>query len=117
MVLPKKKRCSRCRLSLPSNAFRRADQLDGLFNRCKRCEWSLLTKAEFKEAKAAQGSKCAICQRVLRSRKSTHVDHCHETGVVRGLLCVRCNPGLGLFADDPELLRRAAAYVEKHQEN
>lgn len=39
------------------------------------------------------------------------VDHCHETGQVRGLLCNLCNQALGLFKDSPELLARATAYL------
>lgn len=51
---------------------------------------------------------CAICG----SQEDMHIDHDHETGVVRGRICGLCNRGLGLFKDDPERLRAAAAYIE-----
>lgn len=42
------------------------------------------------------------------------VDHCHENGHVRGLLCSSCNTAIGLLRDDPAILRSAIAYLEKH---
>jgi hypothetical protein len=60
----------------------------------------------------AQGGVCAIC----RAAPAAHVDHDHETGAVRALLCFQCNGGLGQFRDDPYLLRVAAFYVEGHRE-
>lgn len=54
---------------------------------------------------------CAICHRNPGPR-GLDVDHDHRTGEVRGLLCSRCNTGLGLFADLPLFLYRAAAYLE-----
>src|SRR5688500_5862611 len=45
-----------------------------------------------------------------------YIDHCHVSGRVRGFLCSRCNTGLGMFLDDPVLMRAAAEYVEKHSE-
>lgn len=59
-----------------------------------------------------QKGLCAICQKPY-STKRLHVDHCHRNGHVRGLLCARCNLGIGYFADSPRLLKRAAGYVNK----
>lgn len=65
---------------------------------------------------------CAICGRDDLSlceyngqygAKSLQIDHDHETGAFRGLLCSSCNKGLGLYRDDPALLRAAADYIEK----
>jgi Recombination endonuclease VII len=55
---------------------------------------------------------CAICNEAVLE---LHVDHCHESDIVRGLLCTSCNNGLGRFGDDPERLRRAADYIEKYR--
>lgn len=62
----------------------------------------------------AQGGKCAICgSSEARSRSDKfHIDHCHKTGVVRGLLCGPCNTGIGKLNDDPELLKIAIKYLE-----
>lgn len=67
---------------------------------------------------AAQESKCAVCSVGLdeaheKKGLRPHVDHCHKTGFVRGLLCSVCNTALGGLKDDPELLRRAIGYLEK----
>lgn len=59
-----------------------------------------------------QGFACAICQREL-NEDTKHVDHCHKTGYVRGLLCARCNLGLGKLGDNIEGLKKALAYLEK----
>jgi hypothetical protein len=59
----------------------------------------------------SQGGGCAICGRRPKRLASLHVDHCHEEGTVRGILCLGCNQGLGQFQHDPKLLRRAAAYM------
>lgn len=60
-----------------------------------------------------QGYRCAACG-VPDERGSLHVDHCHETGKVRGLLCGNCNRAIGLFQDNPAALRAAAEYLEKY---
>lgn len=62
---------------------------------------------------AAQGGRCAICQTRPR-KKRLAVDHAHASGQVRGLLCSRCNHDLlGAANEDPQLLRRAADYLER----
>jgi hypothetical protein len=56
---------------------------------------------------------CAICGAPNSGAKRLHIDHDHETGKFRGLLCSNCNTTLGLCKDDPERLRELAAYVER----
>lgn len=66
----------------------------------------------------AQGGVCAICSgRNPKGSAGKHfaIDHCHDSGVVRGLLCSACNQALGLLGDDPARMRRAATYVEAHR--
>jgi hypothetical protein len=70
-----------------------------------------ITAEEVDEMLEAQGGLCAIC----RTEPAAHVDHDHDTGEVRELLCFNCNGGLGQFKDDPEVLRAAASYVERHR--
>jgi len=62
----------------------------------------------------AQGGECAICgSRVAdKAGRMLHVDHCHKTGKVRGLLCTNCNTGLGKFKDDSILMLKAISYLK-----
>jgi hypothetical protein len=68
---------------------------------------------------AAQDHKCAICgDPIIRGRRGAgigqhglHIDHCHNGGGVRGLLCEHCDRGLGQFKDSPEILDAAAKYL------
>ena len=63
----------------------------------------------------AQGRCCGLCLCAVEfPAKTTHVDHCHETKKVRGILCTRCNAGLGQFEDNPVLLRAAINYLRQH---
>ena len=66
-----------------------------------------ITLIQYEEMLARQGGVCASC----RDAKATDVDHCHSTGVVRGILCHACNKGLGYFRDNPEKLAAAIAYL------
>jgi hypothetical protein len=67
-----------------------------------------LTEEDVAAILRRQARLCLIC---LHTR-SLHVDHDHATGDVRGLLCFRCNGGLGQFKDDPRVMRRAVDYLE-----
>lgn len=69
---------------------------------------------EYDELLARQDGGCAICgSRDHALEYQLAVDHDHETGRVRGLLCHRCNLGIGQFGDDLDLLRKAIKYLEE----
>lgn len=57
-----------------------------------------------------QGGGCAICEKEL-DWTTFCVDHCHDTGAVRGILCNNCNTGIGMMRDDVELIEAAASYL------
>ncbi|WP_104633872.1 endonuclease VII domain-containing protein [Streptomyces sp. MH60] len=92
---------------------------DGLATLCTSCKAAQgraghlkrqygITAAERDALIASQGGICCICL----AAPAAHVDHCHETGRVRGVLCFSRNAALGQFKDRPDAIRRAAAYVE-----
>jgi hypothetical protein len=61
---------------------------------------------------ASQNGQCVICSRPFEvAKRKPHVDHDHATGRVRGLLCTRCNAGLGMFGDNVSAMLKAADYV------
>ena len=71
-----------------------------------------LTQDQYDTMLTGQNSSCAICHTSEPGGWGTfHIDHCHTTGKVRGLLCHHCNVGLGHFRDDPTSLSRAIAYL------
>lgn len=72
-----------------------------------------LTYADYVEMLAAQNGGCRICGQAPGKRRLA-VDHDHQTGKVRGLLCGRCNSGLGFFQDDSARMRQAIAYLDAH---
>ena len=73
---------------------------------------------KYQDILSQQNFVCAICknpEKVKHNRKTISllaVDHDHETGKIRGLLCSRCNQGLGHFDDNPEKLRSGIKYLE-----
>ncbi|WP_399137321.1 endonuclease VII domain-containing protein [Streptomyces sp. NBUA17] len=114
------KLCRSCGEVKPHSEWHRnATASDGLSTRCKACRAVEgraghlkrqygITEMERDALVASQGGACCICL----AAPAAHVDHCHETGRVRGVLCFSCNAALGQFKDRPDVIRRAAAYVE-----
>lgn len=116
--IPETKHCTRCDTTKPSSEFGfDSTRPDGLLSACKLCARArrqrYLYKADPEEIdrlRVEQGDLCAIC-RGPWGNKGYHVDHCHTGGQVRGLLCLKCNSGLGMFDDDVERLRAAITYL------
>jgi hypothetical protein len=88
-------------------------QLAQTYNRTATVAKYGMSEQEFEDISAAQGYKCRICARLASKERygKLSIDHCHNTGVVRGLLCSRCNMALGKFGDDPLMLLTAAKYL------
>ena len=125
------KQCSTCRQLLPLDSFNKLGEHGFQYN-CRACA-SLYNKkwgkknpgAKLKqrynmtiEQKQAlvdqQNNACAICKQAFKHNLDTHVDHCHGSTKVRGILCLNCNHGLGKFMDSIEILQSAINYLESH---
>ena len=125
--------CSRCRRNLEVINFTRSKcEKDGLQRWCRECrrihvqkttkerrEYRLLhvygiSLDAYNKMLVNQGGKCACCGRSdPGGHGAFHVDHCHETREVRGLLCTSCNTGIGLLGDNLNSLLRAVRYLEQ----
>jgi hypothetical protein len=138
------KKCSSCGEILPTTDFYRdSTTKDGFQYACKNCRkkayghrdterYRDLTPDERKDMVLKrdfgiglndyhqlledQGGGCAICgTKEIKGKGSYHhIDHCHETGVIRGVLCHHCNTGLGAFSDNVHLFSKAIDYLIKH---
>lgn len=134
--------CVKCFTSLPKESFRTTrDQYTQPY--CRTCERKLrreyyhkdleksrslgrdkalaraygITREEFNNILAEQNNSCAICGiKEPGGRGNWHVDHNHTTGKVRGLLCHKCNTGLGLFLESETILKLAITYIRKHND-
>jgi uncharacterized protein YlaI len=135
------KNCTKCGEQKPLSEFYKSTKAyDGLQARCKICH-NIVTKdynyrnkkkrnlyskkyniektygisfSEYESLIKFQNSKCAICDKDLQDGKQTHVDHDHKTNAIRGILCSKCNTGLGLFNDSTDILKSAIMYITKH---
>lgn len=76
-----------------------------------------ITLEEYNELLEKQNGVCAICggEEMNRKNKVLAVDHCHETNIIRGLLCGHCNIGIGNLKDDVKLLKKAIKYLENYE--
>lgn len=90
----------------------------GLTSRCRPCMSEASTASRYgmsisdlREFRRKHENKCCICS----SDELTVVDHNHQTGLVRGLLCPSCNSAIGLLKEDPLLFSAAVKYLEKHR--
>jgi len=80
----------------------------------RRLRYYGITQAQYDAMWLRQGKCCAICRTTDPGPRNWHIDHCHESRVVRGILCHTCNVGIGMFKDDATTLRAAAAYAARH---
>lgn len=129
------KTCNRCQARKPrSDFYEHPTMADGYGNTCKSCisarnkertgtgkphAYAIqrtfgVTPEQYAEMLRMQGKVCFICGGVNANGKRLAIDHDHATDSIRKLLCSQCNVGLGSFRDNPELLRKAAEYVETH---
>lgn len=112
------KRCYLCKQTLAAAQFY-ADprRPDGLTSRCKTCNRVYIygiSRNEYDDMFALQNGRCAICETDkprAANKQNFYVDHDHETGKVRGLLCFECNIGLGKFKEDTSVMTRAIEYL------
>lgn len=123
--------CSFCKKTKSVSEFtKRLRAKDGLRNRCKECDHQEekkyriknpnqskfckiknkygLSKQQYYDILNRQNHTCAICNSKIR----LHVDHCHQTNKVRGILCYLCNVGLGSFRDNLQFLENAIKYLK-----
>ena len=132
------KQCTKCKLfKEKSEFFKDKQKKDGLYSQCKDCNmktssiWNKnnpqkrkdnvlkcgtgLTRTQYLEILESQNECCAICgKHKSQDIKNLSVDHCHETNIIRGLLCFKCNMGLGYFCDNEEILNRAIYYLNNN---
>lgn len=73
-----------------------------------------MTMKDWARMFSEQGESCAICNESPEGEQWS-VDHCHKTGKVRGILCRKCNTGLGAFDDDIEKMIEATLYISRSQ--
>jgi hypothetical protein len=120
--------CVKCTQAASRNSYRRFPVTTALrkqksyyknIDRCRdtkfRAQYNI-TLDDFNAMLEAQKGVCYICKEVCASGRQLCVDHDHKKKIVRGLLCVNCNRGIGNFRDDTALLKRALMYLRKNND-
>jgi len=121
------RRCSCCAAVKPLDQFHNSSS-GKRYTRCATCTAKYfiryrygITFEEFERKLKLQNKNCAICGNDLKIKadnisrnKNVHVDHCHKTGKVRGILCKNCNLGLGFFFDSTSNLLHAVEYLRSY---
>jgi len=87
---------------------------DYIFRRWLKTKYNLSIK-DYDAMLKKQDKKCYICGFKHKKDKRLFVDHCHESGEVRGLLCRWCSSGLGFFKDNIETMKAGIRYLRKHK--
>lgn len=105
--------CKPCRNKARRERARRSPELTQKA-KARSLKWAYGLSIEAYDAMVeAHGGLCAICKTAFNSdRKEPFVDHCHDTGAVRGLLCLGCNSALGHFKDSEQSLENAINYLK-----
>jgi hypothetical protein len=104
-------KCSQCKVVKPPEAFG-----NGGNTYCLECDSEVKAAITYKISRAQvrelrSKPKCEICKKEFQLAKDRNIDHCHESGKIRGVLCYRCNTGIGLFGDDTGILMSAIRYL------
>jgi hypothetical protein len=113
-----KQPCKACHIKAAKARYRNRRDYWLVLMRRQRLNVYGLSLEDWDHMLEVQGARCAICgtDDPGNGNKAFAVDHDARTGAVRGLLCVKCNRGLGHFADDPARLRSAADYLEANHD-
>lgn len=112
----RRRKCKSC-VTLIAKKYRNANR--DRYRELSR-KWHLksqygLSVVDYDQMLTEQEEKCKVCKikfDLEDQNRRPHVDHCHNTGKVRGILCFTCNTAIGKMKDDPDLLRKAADYLE-----
>lgn len=116
--VPEYKNCTICREMLPKDRFgKNGGRISGLDDCCKKCRNPKIVAKRFNISVGdylSMREKCGnVCEICGNSDDKLAVDHCHSTGVIRGMLCNRCNRGIGYFKDSVDLLKETIKYLER----